>query len=74
MKSDKPRNVKNYRVQEIPDGCHNCKKRYLGMVTEVGNIPILGCKLACCTPKHPCFCDEVNPFGICDDYEKNPEA
>jgi hypothetical protein len=69
-----PRNVKNYRVQNVPNGCWNCKKRYLGMVSFPGNLPILGCKLACATPEKPSFCDQVDSFGICDDYENEKEA
>jgi len=65
-----PRNVKNYVVQEIPDGCHNCKNRYLGMVREGSNQPILACALACHDPSNPCWCDEVAPMGKCDSCEK----
>ena len=65
-----PRNVSNYQVQEMPDGCHNCKKRYLGMVRDVTHQPILACALACHDPTNPSFCDEVDPIGKCDSHEK----
>jgi hypothetical protein len=68
-----PRNVANYRVQEAPNSCQNCKKRYLGMISEQGNVPILACSLACRNPDRPSYCDEVDPMGICDAHEKgNP--
>lgn len=53
-----PRNVKNYRVQDI-----DCKHRYLGMTDG------LSCKKACSTPETPCWCDHVDTLGICDEYE-----
>lgn len=59
-----PRNVPNYGVQGIPDGCHNCVNLHCGCETQ------LGCKLACSTPKMPMYCDEVNPLGKCDKWEK----
>jgi len=65
-----PRNVVNYCVQNIPYGCHNCKNRYLGMVREGTNNPILACRLACIDPAKPSYCDEVDQFGTCDSYEK----
>ena len=65
-----PRNVVNYHVQEAPDSCQNCRKRYLGMVSEVGSIPYLACSLACSDPKKPCWCDRVDPLGICDAFER----
>ena len=69
-----PKNVVNYRVQEAPDSCQNCKKRYIGMVSEVGNVPQLSCSLACHNPEDPCWCDQVDFMGICDAYERgNPE-
>ncbi len=67
-----PRNVKNYRVQKLekPDSCEVCKKRYHGMVSEVGNVPQLSCSLACSNPERPCWCDRVHPDGICDSFER----
>lgn len=59
-----PRNVLNYRIQEIPDGCHNCNNQYCGMSNGIA------CGLACRTPDKPSFCDLVSPLGICDSYDK----
>ena len=63
-----PRNVTGYRVQQSPDGCHNCNNRYYGMVRWPGNQPIVSCKLACLTPDMPAFCDETDPMGKCDSW------
>ncbi len=59
-----PRNVLNYRVQELPDGCHNCSHLYCGAP------PDLECGLACRTPERPAICDSVNLLGKCDSWEK----
>jgi hypothetical protein len=70
--SERPRKVQNYRVQELvkPDSCEVCEKRYLGMVSEAGNVSQLSCTLACATPNTPCWCDQVHPDGICDSFKR----
>ena len=67
-----PRNVVNYRVQKLrkPDSCEVCRKRYEGMVSEVGCVPLLACSLACANPKTPSWCDQVDPDGICDAFAR----
>ena len=64
----KPRNVEGYFVQEI-DGCRNCANRYNGMANIFGQF-ILSCSLACFNKEKPCWCDEVDPLGICLSYKK----
>ncbi len=59
-----PRNVTGYHVQDLPDGCHNCKNLYCGAP------PDLQCAKACRDPSKPCFCDSVNLLGKCDSWGK----
>ena len=63
-----PRNVKNYQVQPIVDGCWNCNNRYFTLVTDVGNQPVTVCALACLNSDSPSHCDEVDLNGKCDQW------
>jgi len=59
-----PRNVTGYHIQDLPDGCHNCKHLYCGAP------PDLQCAKACRNPDKPCLCDSVNVLGKCADWKK----